>query len=133
QQVERELQQQGWLTRGRDGLELSPKALRRLGQTALRRVFERLEARGRGEHDLHDAGASGEPSGSSRGWEFGDEQPLDVGRTVGNAVRRHAVTRARAAGSPGSVAGGRAAAGGDRRVRLEVEDFEVVETERRAT
>jgi uncharacterized protein with von Willebrand factor type A (vWA) domain len=127
QQLERELQRQGWLTRGREGLELSPKALRRLGQTALRRVFERLDARGRGEHDLHDAGASGEPSGSSRGWEFGDEQPLDVVRTVGNAVRRHAVARARSAGGLGSVTGG------GRGVRLEVEDFEVVETERRAT
>ncbi len=46
-------------------------------------------------------------------WEFGDEQPLDVVRTVSNALRRH-----------GAVAG--------RAVRLEVEDFEVVETERRA-
>ena len=37
--LERELEQQGYLTR-RDGqLELTAKAVRRLGQTALRRVF----------------------------------------------------------------------------------------------
>src|SRR5262249_4723868 len=37
QELERELRRQGWLTRGTDGLTLSPKALRRLGGTALRR------------------------------------------------------------------------------------------------
>jgi uncharacterized protein with von Willebrand factor type A (vWA) domain len=116
QQLERELERQGWLNRGPDGLQLSPKALRRLGQTALQQVFERLREGGRGEHDLHDAGASGEATGASRGWEFGDEQPLDVVRTVSNAIRRSAS----AAGPPGGV-------------RLSVEDFEVVETERRAS
>ena len=119
QQLERELERQGWVTRGVDGLSLSPKALRQLGQTALRKVFEQLSARGRGEHDVRDAGAAGEPTGSSREWRFGDEQPLDVVRTVGNAVRRTAV-----APSP---------AGRPRRaVQLSVEDFEVADTERRA-
>ena len=71
---------------------------------------------GAAQHDLRDAGAAGELTGASRRWEFGDEQPLDVVRTIGNAVRRRA--------------------GGGRRplpVRLEPEDFEVVETERRAS
>ena len=129
QELERELERQGWLTRGRDGLTLSPKALRRLGQTALRRVFAELSARGRGDHDLRDAGASGELTGSSREWRFGDEQPLDVVRTVGNAVRRTAAAgsadaalRPAAAGSPGGAS-----------VRLHVHDFEVAETERRAS
>lgn len=118
QQLERELERQGWLVRGGDGLELSPKALRRLGQTALRQVFAHLKEGGRGEHDLRDAGASGEATGASRAWQFGDEQPLDVVRTVGNAVRR--TVREPAAAGP-------------RGVRLAVEDFEVVETERRAS
>jgi uncharacterized protein with von Willebrand factor type A (vWA) domain len=107
--IERELTQQGWLTR-RDGkLELSPRAVRRIGATALRRVFARMAATGRGQHDVTGAGAAGEPTGSSRPWEFGDAQPLDVPRTVRNAVHR--------------LQNGR--------VRLAVEDFEVVETERR--
>jgi uncharacterized protein with von Willebrand factor type A (vWA) domain len=117
QQLERELERQGWLVRGSDGLELSPKALRRLGQTALRKVFEHLKDGGRGEHDLHDAGAAGEITGASREWRFGDEQPLDVVRTVSNGVRRSTSLRSQR-GSP--------------RVALAVEDFEVVETERRA-
>ncbi len=115
-ELERELRRQGWLTRGDDGLTLSPKALRRLGGTALRQVFATLDGRRQGSHDLRDAGAAGELTGASRRWRFGDEQPLDVVRTVGNAVRRRA-----------------GAGAGTLPVRLEVEDFEVAETERRTT
>jgi uncharacterized protein with von Willebrand factor type A (vWA) domain len=107
--IERELSRQGWLTRRGGTLELSPRAVRRLGTTALRRVFARMHGAGRGHHDVTDAGAAGEPTGSSRGWEFGDTQPIDVVRTVRNAVRRS----------------GRGA------IKLAVDDFEVVETERR--
>ena len=120
QQLERELERQGWVTRDGEGLRLSPKALRQLGGTALRRVFENLRDGGRGDHDQHDAGAAGEFTGASREWRFGDEQPLDVVRTVSNAVRRGV----RTAGSGGEGRGG---------VRLSVDDFEVVETERRAS
>jgi uncharacterized protein with von Willebrand factor type A (vWA) domain len=115
--IERELRRQGYLQRGGDGLTLTPRALRRLGATALRRVFAQLESRGRGGHDVRDAGASGEVTGASRQWRFGDEQPLDVVRTVHNAVLRTAADRDRA--STG--------------VRLSSEDFEVVETERRSS
>ncbi|MGY1833861.1 VWA domain-containing protein [Blastococcus sp. SYSU DS0510] len=115
-QLERELERQGYLNRSGGTLELSPKAVRRLGATALRRVFAKLDATGRGEHDVADAGAAGELTGASRDWRFGDEQPLDVVRTVRNAVLR-------TAGVPRP--------GGERRVRIAVEDFEVVETERR--
>ena len=39
---------------------------------------------------MRDAGAAGEITGASREWRFGDEQPLDVVRTVRNAVLRTA-------------------------------------------
>jgi uncharacterized protein with von Willebrand factor type A (vWA) domain len=113
-QLERELERQGFLNRTDGRLELSPKAVRRLGATALRRVFAKLQATGRGEHDVADAGAAGELTGASREWRFGDEQPLDVVRTVKNAVLR-------TAGEERT----------DRAVRIAVDDFEVVETERR--
>ncbi|RBY78032.1 hypothetical protein DQ239_10065 [Blastococcus sp. TF02-09] len=115
-QMETELERQGYLNRSGGKLELSPKAVRRLGATALRRVFAQLESTGRGDHDVADAGAAGELTGSSREWRFGDEQPLDVVRTVKNAVLRTAHEPRREH---------------DRRVRIAVEDFEVVETERR--
>ncbi len=111
QRLERELERQGYLKRTGGQLELTPKAIRRLGATALRRVFASLDAAGRGSHDVHDAGAAGEATGATRGWRYGDSQPIDVVRTLTNAVRR----------------------GGDVPLRLAVDDFEVVETERRTS
>jgi uncharacterized protein with von Willebrand factor type A (vWA) domain len=114
QRLERELTEQGYLNRAGSELELSPKALRRIGSTALARVFRNLDAKGRGDHDVPDAGAAGELTGGSRPWRFGDEQPIDVVRTVRNAVTR----------------GARRDDGG---VALAVDDFEVMETERRTS
>ncbi|HZE48886.1 MAG TPA: VWA domain-containing protein [Jatrophihabitantaceae bacterium] len=109
--IERELQRQGYLERGGDGLQLTPRALRRLGASALRRVFSTIENGRRGDHDVRDAGAAGEVTGATREWRFGDEQPINVVRTVRNAVLR----------------------GGRGRIRLTPEDFEVDETERRSS
>ena len=112
--IERELERQGYLTRNGGQLELTPRAVRRLGDTALRRIFTHLDFGGRsGDHDQRDAGQAGELTGTTRPWEFGDEQPLDVPATVRNAVLR----------------GGRRPAGGA--VKLSARDFEVAETERR--
>jgi uncharacterized protein with von Willebrand factor type A (vWA) domain len=109
--IERELQRQGFLERHNGELELTPRGLRRLGESALRHVFNGLDARGRGEHDTLDAGRAGEPTGATRPWQFGDTQPFDVVRSLRNAVLRQ---------GPGTP------------VRITVDDFEVVETERRA-
>ncbi|WP_432824258.1 vWA domain-containing protein [Dactylosporangium sp. CA-092794] len=115
-ELEQQLRRQGWVTRGADGLTLSPKALRRLGGTALRTVFGDLHAGRQGQHDLRDAGAAGELTGASRRWQYGDEQAIDVVRTIGNAVRRQA--RGGSATFP---------------IGLDVEDFEIAETERRVS
>src|SRR3954453_19335664 len=109
--LERELERQGFVWRGEDGLRLTPRAVRRLGETALRRVFAQLEANGTGDHQDHRTGSADEQTGLSRAWVFGDELPLDAVRTGSNAL-----------GRGGTVPG-----------RLMVEDFEVVETERRTT
>jgi uncharacterized protein with von Willebrand factor type A (vWA) domain len=116
--IERELQRQGYLERGSNGLQLTAQAIRRLGATALRRVFSLLESRGRGGHDVRDAGAAGEVTGASREWHFGDEQPIDVVKTVRNAVLR-------TAGEPSDTR--------SRAVRFAAQDFEVIETERRSS
>ncbi|MES9537191.1 MULTISPECIES: hypothetical protein [unclassified Actinomadura] len=148
--IEAELERQGYLRRRRGELELTPKAVRRLGETALRRVFSQLASGRQGDHDQRDAGQAGELTGSSREWRFGDEQPLDVVRTVSNAIRRSAMERgvpehgtglvpppagAARVTEPAPAADAVAVGGnGPRRpdgVRLSVDDFEVHETERR--
>ncbi|SDR83448.1 vWA domain-containing protein [Microlunatus soli] len=144
--LERELEQQGYLRRGDDGLRLTPKAVRRLGETALRRVFAELEARGTGDHADRRTGSADEATGLTRAWTFGDELPIDVPRTVGNALRRRAADRTLSdpTRSPSlsegrdlglrtgpSTGSGRLGTGSGR--LLEVDDFEVTETERRTS
>jgi len=142
--IERELERQGYLTRNAGQLDLSPKAVRRLGDTALRRIFSDLSFGRSGDHDLRDAGQAGELTGTTRAWEFGDEQPLDVPATVRNALLRTAGSGALApAGGAegvwgerfpprsGGIPGGRPP-GATRPPRLASSDFEVAETERRS-
>ena len=108
--LERELEDQGYLTRQGERLDLTAKAVRRLGQTALRRVLADLRSPGDGSHDVHDAGRAGELTGASRPWQFGDEQPLDVVRTLTNAVRRggrESVRKRRSAAGGRGLRGGR--------------------------
>jgi len=126
-QIERELESQGYLQRTDGKLELTPKAVRRLGQTALRKVFAELPEGGTGDHDQRDAGQAGEYTGSTRPWQFGDEQAIDAATTVRNALLRQAAPaidlRKPDAQSRRPQAN----------VRLSVQDFAVAETDRRAS
>lgn len=110
-ELERAMRDSGLLRNNADGsLRLSPQAMRRLGKTLLNDAAQHLSARS-GARDARLAGASGEQTGASRPWEFGDTQPWDVTRTVTNAIQRSA------------------AEGKD--LGIEVRDVEVVETEAR--
>ncbi|QGU04184.1 vWA domain-containing protein [Corynebacterium comes] len=114
-ELERAMRESGLLRNSADGsLRLSPQAMRRLGKTLLADAAKNLSARS-GARDARLAGASGEQTGASRPWEFGDTQPWDVTRTVTNALQRTAAEES----APSA------------RVRIEVGDVEVVETEAR--
>ena len=113
--LERALMNQGFLDRGSDGQwRLSPKAMRQLGQAALRDVAQQLSGR-HGERETRRAGAAGELTGATRPWAFGDTEPWNVTRTITNAVLRRAGTDRR-----------------DGPVRIAVDDVEVSETETRS-
>src|SRR5205807_9715478 len=129
-QIERELERQGYLQRTAGKLELTPKAVRRLGETALRQIFADLPEGRLGDHDQRDAGQAGEPTGATRQWLFGDEQAIDTPATVRNALLRDATAiRDRAAARRDDA--GTSPGEGLPLVRLSPEDFEVEETERR--
>ncbi|MEV4648804.1 VWA domain-containing protein [Saccharopolyspora sp. NPDC049357] len=111
--IERQLRDQGLLQRAPDGsLRLSPRAMRRLGENALRSVVSQLRTR-RGERDTDRAGAAGELTGTTRPWTYGDAEPWDAVRTVRNAVLRRA-------------------AEGETSPMLDISDLEVSETEQRS-
>ena len=113
-ELERALMNQGYLDRGSDGRwRLSPKAMRQLGQAALRDVAQRLSG-GHGERETRRAGAAGELTGATRSWEFGDTEPWNVTRTITNAVLRRAGSEQL-----------------DAPLRITVDDVEVSETETR--
>ncbi len=113
--IEKAMHDGGYLKRDEDGkLQLSPQAMRRLGRSLLRDTAKQLSGR-QGSRETRESGAAGEPTGSSRPWEFGDAAPWDVTRTITNAIRR-------------TIADGGDTSHG---LRLAVDDIEVTETEAR--
>ena len=112
-ELERALMNQGFLDRGSDGQwRLSPKAMRQLGEAALRDVARQLSGR-HGERETRRAGAAGELTGATRAWEFGDTEPWNISRTLTNTVLR-------------------TAGGSERPLRIAVDDVEISETEARS-
>jgi uncharacterized protein with von Willebrand factor type A (vWA) domain len=123
-ELERALVNQGFLDLGSDGQwRLSPKAMRQLGQTALRDVAEQLSGR-HGERDTRRAGAAGELTGATRPWAFGDTEPWNVTRTLTNAVLRQAGA---ASAATSDLSTGVDFPG----LKITVDDVEISETETR--
>lgn len=107
-EMTRTLEQAG-LVEHRDGrLEMTPRAIRKIGQNALGELFRRLDRDLLGRHDLARMGLGHERAYETKPYEFGDPFNLDIQQTVRNAIRRSGK------GTP---------------VRLLPEDFEIEQTE----
>jgi uncharacterized protein with von Willebrand factor type A (vWA) domain len=109
QELVKVLEAKGQLRRGGDGLELTPQGVRKIGQKALGDIFQHLAQDGFGSHPQGSSGTGIEAGDNSKPYEFGDPFNLDVERTLMNAVRH---------------------SDGSRPLRLAVDDFEVLESER---
>ena len=107
-EVARMLEEAGLIENREGRYELTPAAIRKIGQGALRDVFKRLSADAFGRHAMHKAGSGHEREFGTKPYEFGDPFHLDIERTLRNAVTR---------------------TGGGTPVRLSPDDFEVERTE----
>jgi len=101
------LMEAGYLKRNGDRMELTPRAIRRLGDSALREIFQKLKNDRQGGHETHRRGQGGDLALHSREYQFGDPFHVDLKGTLMNGIRR-------GARSP---------------VRLAPTDFHVFETE----
>jgi uncharacterized protein with von Willebrand factor type A (vWA) domain len=116
-ELARQLERAGYLTRRGERLELTPRGSRRIGQKVLDDLFARLSRDAFGGHRIDRAGRGGEREETTKPYEFGDPFHLDIRGTIDSALRRpeNAPFERLARGEPG--------------VRLSPEDFEVFRTE----
>jgi len=88
--LERDLRDAGFLREGEGGLELTPRAIRRIGAQALAAVYSQLRKGRPGGHDTVHYGVGTRRPDETRPWAFGDALDLHVVRTLMNAVARRA-------------------------------------------
>ncbi len=105
------LDRAGYLRQRGSGLELTPRAIRRLGAGALADVYGALRKGRVGRHQTNARGVSTPRPDETRPFAFGDPLQLDVSRTLRNAVERVARERP---GEPLALP-----------IQMRVEDFEV--------
>jgi uncharacterized protein with von Willebrand factor type A (vWA) domain len=107
-EMTKKLEEAGYLERKGDRLELTARAMRKIGDKALRDIFGHLKRDRFGGHALERRGAGGDRTDQAKPYEFGDPFLLELRETLMNAVERNGT------GVP---------------VRLSPADFEVVRTE----
>jgi uncharacterized protein with von Willebrand factor type A (vWA) domain len=89
--LDQNLREAGFLRDGKDGAELTPRAIRRIGAQALASVYSQLRKGRPGSHDTVAHGVATIRPDETRGWEFGDALNLHVVRTLLNGVKRAAL------------------------------------------
>jgi uncharacterized protein with von Willebrand factor type A (vWA) domain len=87
-EIEKMLEEAGYVERKAGRLDLTPQGVRRIGKQALGKVYQRLKAALAGEHDDPELGRGGDITGELKHYEFGDPFHIEVKETVFEAVRR---------------------------------------------
>jgi uncharacterized protein with von Willebrand factor type A (vWA) domain len=84
--VEDMLVEEGLLVRSDEGLKLSPKGMRKIGDKALREIFHMLQKNRWGKHQTLTQGSQGEQLEATKKYEYGDPLNVNISETVLNAV-----------------------------------------------
>jgi uncharacterized protein with von Willebrand factor type A (vWA) domain len=125
--VERDLERAGYLRSGEGGPELTPRAIRRIGELALEDIYAALRSGPQGGHPTRHAGYEIASAERTRPYEFGRPGPLDAIGTLRNALRRRAALSDRPAAAPASRPDRHATSFA---IRLEPGDLEVFDADR---
>jgi uncharacterized protein with von Willebrand factor type A (vWA) domain len=88
--LERDLREAGLVRPGEQGLELTPRAIRRIGAQALAAVYSQLRKSRPGSHETIHHGVATRRPDETRPWQYGDALDLHVVRTLLNVVQRRA-------------------------------------------
>ena len=82
------LEEAGYIRRKEAAWELTPRAIRKIGQKALGEIYIQLKKGDHGKHPLRERGSGGERTDETKRYEFGDHFDLHLGQTMMNAVFR---------------------------------------------
>jgi uncharacterized protein with von Willebrand factor type A (vWA) domain len=107
-EIARMLEESGLIENKEGRYELTPRAIRRIGNDALEEIFKRMSPDMLGKHQLERTGQGHERDFDTKAYEYGDRFNLHIEKTLRNAVAR---------------------TGGGIPVQLHAEDFEIERTE----
>jgi uncharacterized protein with von Willebrand factor type A (vWA) domain len=130
-ELAQQLEDAGYLEWDGSQMQLTPRAVRKVGQKALHDIFGMLKKDAFGKHAISIKGRGGERTYDSKAYEFGDPFYLDLNTTLGNAMLREGTAEERRPRVPRPHAGGHERDEGlhDLLVQLKPEDFQVFSTE----
>ncbi|HEY1455280.1 MAG TPA: VWA domain-containing protein [Candidatus Dormibacteraeota bacterium] len=86
------LEKAGYVERKGRRMELTPRGMRRIGQSALRDIFDQLKKSRMGQHQLWRGGIGNDASDELKEYEYGDPFLLDLKETLFNSIVREGPT-----------------------------------------
>ncbi|HXG52668.1 MAG TPA: VWA domain-containing protein [candidate division Zixibacteria bacterium] len=85
-EVEQRLEDEGYIVRTNYGLRLTPKGMRKIGDKALREIFQMLNKNRWGDHPTGLRGFLGDRIEQTKRYEFGDPLHVNIGETLMNSL-----------------------------------------------
>jgi uncharacterized protein with von Willebrand factor type A (vWA) domain len=86
--VEQTLEDEGYIARTGHGLKLTPKGIRKIGDKALREIFQMLNKSRWGNHNTSARGSQGERLEETKQYQYGDALDISIGETMLNALEK---------------------------------------------
>jgi uncharacterized protein with von Willebrand factor type A (vWA) domain len=86
--LEDRMVEEGYLVRTDEGLKLSPKGMRKIGDKALKEIFQMINKNRWGQHVARVQGTQGDILEENKRYEYGDPLDLDVRETLMTAIKR---------------------------------------------